>query len=84
MNKLSFHSSGGRAGAVSEAGKKKRGVVVKCEGSSSTGQQSYEKNFCLCVSTGEEIDNPSEWYMVNLSSNKDKEKEEEEEEEEEE
>ncbi|CAL5372108.1 unnamed protein product [Camellia sinensis] len=65
-------------GQLTSWGKTKR-VLVKCEGSSSTGQLSYEKNFCLCVSSGEEIYNPSEWYMVNLSSNKDKKKEEEEE-----
>ncbi|CAL5372102.1 unnamed protein product [Camellia sinensis] len=64
-------------GQLTSWGKKKR-VLVKCEGSSSTGQLSYEKNFCLCVSTGEEMYNPSEWYMVNLSSNKDKKEEEEE------
>jgi hypothetical protein len=34
----------------------------------------YEKSFCVCIATEDEISQPTEWYVLNISSTKDEDK----------
>ncbi|KAH7849602.1 hypothetical protein Vadar_020251 [Vaccinium darrowii] len=51
--------------------KRKRGVLVKCQGDSVV---EYKKSFCVCIATRNEISQPTEWYVLNISSTKDEDK----------